>query len=215
MSEQILNNQVSLIGKIKSNFTFSHEVYKEGFYMVDLEVQRKSDSVDTIPVLVSERLVNTDEDFIDSVVKISGQFRSYNKHEGNKNKLILYVFAREFEFVDAEEVNMNKNYVYLEGYLCKSPIYRKTPLGREIADLFIAVNRPYGKADYLPCICWGRNAKFASSFTVGTQCAVWGRIQSREYMKRIDEDQLEKRVCYEISINKLEYIDPNSESEEE
>lgn len=141
---------------------------------------------------------------------VQGQFRSYNRHDERKNKLILSVFAREVDFVELDEENMpesNKtNSIYLDGYICKEPIYRKTPLGREIADLLLAVNRPYGKSDYIPCISWGRNARFAGNFKVGDRVAVWGRIQSREYMKRIDEENVEKRIAYEVSVSKLETV---------
>ena len=168
-----------------SPFTFSHEVFGEGFYMADIAVRRLSDSEDLIPVMVSERLVDVTEDLTGTTVRVAGQFRSYNRHEEKKNKLVLSVFAREWEFIDEEVENAKTNQIFLDGFICKPPVYRKTPLGREIADLLIAVNRPYGKSDYIPCICWGRNARFASNFTVGSRCAIWGRIQSREYMKKI------------------------------
>ena len=151
------------------------------------------------------------ESFSSYGVPVVGQFRSYNRHEEKKNRLILSVFAREVEFVDEIEEGAKSNQIYLDGFICKEPIYRKTPLGREIADLLIAVNRPYGKSDYIPCICWGRNARFANSFEVGTRCAIWGRIQSREYMKKISEDQSEKRIAYEVSVNKLDLVDEEAE----
>ena len=135
---------------------------------------------------------------------VNGQFRSYNRHEEKKNKLVLSVFAREIEFIDEIDENAKSNQIFLDGFICKEPIYRKTPLGREIADILLAVNRPYGKSDYIPCISWGRNARFASSFQVGDRCMVWGRIQSREYMKKISEEEQEKRVAYEVSVSKLE-----------
>ncbi len=140
-------------------------------------------------------------------IMVNGQFRSYNRHEERKNKLVLSVFAREIEFVDEIGESTKSNQIYLDGYICKEPVYRKTPLGREIADLLLAVNRPYGKSDYIPCICWGRNARFASNFEVGARCAVWGRIQSREYMKKLSDEQLEKRVAYEVSVSKLELME--------
>jgi single-stranded DNA-binding protein len=150
-------------------------------------------------------------DYRGSLVVINGQFRSYNRHEEHKNKLVLSVFAREVEFVSEIGETIKTNQIFLDGYVCKEPIYRKTPLGREIADLLLAVNRPYGKSDYIPCICWGRNARYASNFQVGERCLVWGRIQSREYMKKIGEEELEKRVAYEVSVSKLEI--PAEESE--
>jgi len=148
-----------------------------------------------------------DEDYKGYKIAVTGQFRSYNRHEEKKNRLILSVFAREVEFINEIEESSKSNQIYLDGFICKEPIYRKTPLGREIADLLIAVNRPYGKSDYIPCICWGRNARFASNFTVGSRCAIWGRIQSREYMKKLSEEEAVKRVAYEVSVSKLELMD--------
>jgi single-stranded DNA-binding protein len=200
------NNQVSIVGEVISEFVYSHEVFGESFYMVELSVNRLSDSNDVIPVMVSERLVDVTEDFTGVTVHVAGQFRSYNRHEEKKNKLVLSVFAREWEFIDEEVENAKTNQIFLDGFICKPPVYRKTPLGREIADLLIAVNRPYGKSDYIPCICWGRNARFASGFEVGGRTQVWGRIQSREYMKKLDEIESEKRVAYEVSVSKLEYV---------
>lgn len=201
------NNQVTMIGEIVSEFEFSHEVYGEGFYLVDISVSRLSDSVDYIPLMVSERLVDVTQSYIGETISVSGQFRSYNRHEEKKNRLILSVFVRELEFVDEIEDDIKSNQIYLDGYICKEPIYRKTPLGREIADLLVAVNRSYGKSDYIPCICWGRNARYASSFDVGSHVEVYGRIQSREYIKKIGEEQTEKRVAYEVSVNKIEFLE--------
>ena len=198
------NNQVTIMGEIVSDFVFSHEVYGEGFYMVEVAVNRLSNYADYIPVMVSERLIDVTENYEGQYICVVGQFRSYNRHEEKKNKLVLSVFAREIEFIDQVDENTKSNQIFLDGFICKEPIYRKTPLGREIADLLLAVNRPYGKSDYIPCICWGRNARFASTFQVGDRCIVWGRIQSREYMKKISEEELEKRVAYEVSVSKLE-----------
>lgn len=195
------------MGEIVSDFAFSHEIFGEGFYMVDVRVERLSDSIDIIPLMVSERLLDVNGDYKGMYIAVNGQFRSYNRHEERKNKLVLSVFAREIDFVDEIGESTKSNQIYLDGYICKEPVYRKTPLGREIADLLLAVNRPYGKSDYIPCICWGRNARFASNFEVGARCAVWGRIQSREYMKKISDDQLEKRVAYEVSVSKLELVE--------
>ncbi len=205
MTDKVIeNNQVTIMGEIVSGFSYSHEIYGEGFYMVDVKVQRLSDSFDVIPMMVSERLIDVSADYMGYHVEVSGQFRSYNRHEERKNRLVLSIFAREIVFVEEIEESAKTNQIFLDGYICKAPIYRKTPLGREIADLLLAVNRPYGKSDYIPCICWGRNARFASGFQVGERCNIWGRIQSREYMKKIDEDQAEKRVAYEVSVSKLE-----------
>lgn len=192
------------MGEIVSSFVFSHEIFGEGFYMVDVRVPRLSDSSDIIPLMVSERLIDVEEDYCGQNIMVQGQFRSYNRHEERRNRLVLSVFAREIEFVDETPESAQTNQIFLDGYICKEPIYRKTPLGREIADLLIAVNRPYGKSDYIPCICWGRNARFASNFTVGTRCEIWGRIQSREYIKKLSEEDAEKRVAYEVSVSKLE-----------
>lgn len=205
MADKIIeNNQVQIMGEIVSQFTFSHQVFGEGFYLVDVCVKRLSESEDIIPVMISERLVDVTQDYEGEYILVTGQFRSYNRHEEKKNRLVLSVFAREITFVEEEDDSVKSNQIYLDGYICKPPVYRKTPLGREIADLLIAVNRPYGKSDYIPCICWGRNARFASTFQVGDRCMIWGRIQSREYMKKITEEELEKRVAYEVSVSKLE-----------
>lgn len=202
-NKTIENNQVVLTGRIVSQFAFSHEVFGEGFYLVDLEVQRLSNQIDVIPVMVSDRLVDVTSDATDQVWEIEGQFRSYNKHEEGKNRLVLSVFAREVNILSDFEGN-DTNSITLFGYICKPPVYRKTPLGREIADILLAVNRPYGKSDYIPCICWGRNARFASDLSVGTGLDVQGRIQSREYLKKISEDETEKRVAYEVSVSKID-----------
>jgi len=207
MDKTIDNNQASLSGKIVSPFRFSHEVFGEGFYLFDLSVGRLSDSCDTIPVMASERLLDIHEDQIGKFAEINGQFRSYNYHSENRNRLLLSVFAREITLTDTESDTSKPNSIFLDGYVCKKPIYRKTPLGREIADLLLAVNRPYGKSDYIPCICWGRNARFADSFTVGGHVQLWGRIQSREYQKKLSETEIEKRIAYEVSVSKLDYLE--------
>ena len=201
------NNQVSIVGEIISDFTFSHEVYGEGFYMVEVAVSRLSNYDDYIPLMVSERLVDTSTSCIVQKVYVTGQFRSYNRHEESRNRLVLSVFVREIEFVEGDEEDLKSNQIFLDGYICKEPIYRKTPLGREIADLLIAVNRSYGKSDYIPCICWGRNARFASGFEVGGHVQIWGRIQSREYVKKLSEEEIEKRTAYEVSVSKIDFLD--------
>ena len=208
MSEKVIeNNKVVGIGEVISDFTFSHEVFGEGFYLTEILVNRLSDQVDVIPLMVSERLMDINADYKGLTVKVNGQFRSYNRHEGMRNRLVLSVFVREVEFVEEFTDYTKTNQIFLDGYICKDPIYRKTPLGREIADLLVAVNRPYGKSDYIPCIAWGRNARYASSFDVGGRVKIWGRVQSREYVKKIDEVDSEKRVAYEVSVSKLEYVE--------
>ena len=204
----IENNRVSIVGEVVSDFRYSHQVYGEGFFMVDVAVNRLSDLTDIVPLMVSERLVDVTQNCIGRLIEISGQFRSYNRHEENRNKLILSVFVREWLFVDENPEVGRTNQIYLDGFICKAPIYRKTPLGREIADLLVAVNRPYGKSDYIPCIAWGRNARFASTFEVGGKIQRWGRVQSRDYVKKISEDRVEKHVAYEVSVSKLEIHSP-------
>ena len=205
MTDKIIeNNQVEIMGKIASRFTFSHQVFGEGFYMVDVLVKRLSDSEDRIPVMISERLVDVNEDYEGEYIHVMGQFRSYNRHEGTKNRLVLSVFVREVRFMEEFTDYTKTNQIFLDGYICKEPVYRKTPLGREIADLLVAVNRPYGKSDYIPCIAWGRNARYASGFEVGARVRIWGRVQSREYTKKVSETECEKRVAYEVSVSKLE-----------
>ena len=207
MSDKIIeNNQVTIIGEVASEFTFSHEVFGEGFYMVYVLVKRLSNSDDRIPLMISERLIDVHQDYTGEYIMATGQFRSYNQHEEKKNRLVLSVFVREVSFVEEELDGAKTNTILLDGYICKRPIYRKTPLGREIADLLLAVNRPYGKSDYIPCICWGRNARFASGFEVGEHVQVLGRIQSREYVKKLTETETEKRTAYEVSVSKLECV---------
>ena len=201
------NNQVTMMGEIVSAFQFSHEVFGEGFYMVELAVSRLSNYSDYIPLMVSERLIDTEQDYTGQFIRISGQFRSYNRHEEKKNRLVLSVFVRELEFLDEIDENEKTNQIFLDGYICKEPIYRKTPLGREIADVLLAVNRSYGKSDYIPCICWGRNARLASGFTVGCHIQIVGRVQSREYVKRISEEEVEHRVAYEVSVSKVDLLE--------
>ena len=208
MADKIIeNNQVSIIGKVASSFAFSHQVFGEGFYLVDVLVKRLSDSEDRIPLMVSERLVDVSQDYEGEYIMVQGQFRSYNRHEEKKNRLVLSVFVRELSFVEEADDSIKTNQIFLDGYICKPPVYRKTPLGREIADLLLAVNRPYGKSDYIPCICWGRNARYASAFEVGGHVLLWGRIQSREYITKLGENETEKRTAYEVSVSKLEYAD--------
>ena len=208
MSEKGMeNNKVSVIGTIVSDFTFSHAGFGEGFYLLDLSVSRLSEQADVIPLMISERLIDVTRDYRGCTIEAIGQFRSYNRHEGSKNRLVLSVFVREVRFMEEFTDYTKTNQIFLDGYICKPPVYRKTPLGREIADLLIAVNRPYGKSDYIPCICWGRNARYASAFSVGGHVLIWGRIQSREYMKRISDTETEKRTAYEVSVSKLEYLE--------
>lgn len=198
-----MTNQAIVAGEVISDFQFSHEIFGEGFYKLRIKVKRLSDAFDEIPLLVSDRLVDVKQNCIGKKLEAKGQFRSYNKHENEKNHLILSLFVRELEWIDSYE-NHKPNYIMLDGYICKEPIYRMTPLGREICDILLAVNRAYGKSDYIPCICWGRNARFAGNLEIGAHIQVLGRIQSRKYQKKIGENEVISRTAYEISVNKLE-----------
>ena len=198
------NNVVNISGEIVSDFLYDHESYGEGFYTTHIAVERLSGAVDRIPIMVSERLLDMNQNYVGQKVSVSGQFRSFNKGENEKRLLVLNVFVQEFGVVSDAT---NDNRIFLDGYLCKDPIYRKTPLGREIADLLIAANRSYGKSDYIPCVCWGRNARFAGSIEVGTRIKVSGRIQSRDYVKRDADGSKEERTAYEVSISKLEVVE--------
>lgn len=209
MSREQENNKVTLSGEIVSNFEFSHECYGEGFYTAMLASERLSGQKDIIPIMVSERIVDVKADWEGRFVEVSGQFRSYNKHDGARNHLELSVFAREFEDVTEErDFGLeDENIISLDGCICKEPKYRKTPPGREIADILLAVNRKYGKSDYIPCIAWGRNAVYASILEVGTRLKIEGRIQSREYQKRISDDETVTKIAYEVSVSRMEVIE--------
>ena len=210
LDKVIENNRVCIIGEIVSEFTFSHEVFGEGFYIANVSVNRLSDMVDVIPLMISERLIDVTKDYRGMKIEVAGQFRSYNRHEGTKNKLVLSIFVRELRFIEEDEMpeeQYKSNQIFLDGFVCKPPIYRKTPLGREIADVLVAVNRPYGKSDYIPCIAWGRNARFAGGLEVGSHLQVSGRVQSREYTKKIGEDEVERRVAYEVSVSKIDLVE--------
>lgn len=201
----ISNNVVTIVGIVKDKPTFSHEMFGEDFYNVDLIVPRLSDVSDELPVTISERLMVDICIEKDTQIIVEGQLRSYNKFIDGSNKLILTIFARNITLTD-EEIK-NPNQIFLDGYICKRPIYRTTPFGREITDMLIAVNRPYNKSDYIPSIAWGRNARYSEKLQVGDRIRVWGRIQSREYQKRISEEEIITRTAYEVSISKMEIVD--------
>ena len=216
------NNYLVLIGEIISDKTFSHEIYGESFYLFNLEVPRLSGNADIIPITISERLIANFDLSIGKKVVVEGQFRSYNSYENERNRLVLTVFAKDIiEYKEQEEEAKEKtsNEVVLNGYICKKPIYRQTPFGREIADILLAVNRAYNKSDYIPCIAWGRNARFCENMEVGTEVKIVGRVQSRIYEKKFEDGRVEQRVAYEVSIgsleviNKKEYEEENSEAE--
>lgn len=194
------NNKVFISGEIVSEAEFSHEVYGEGFYEMNVLVKRLSGQGDVLPVTVSERLIQDKNLKVGVNINAIGQFRSYNKLVDGKSKLMLTVFVRELPQMITVK---NPNNIVLTGYICKPPVYRTTPFNREIADILIAVNRSYNKSDYIPCIAWGRNARFAQNLAVGDKIAIAGRIQSREYQKRISENDVKIMTAYEVSISKL------------
>ena len=205
-TERIIeNNQVHLRGKMVTGFSFSHELLGEGFYTAQVTVDRLSEVTDTIPIMVSERLIDVTQDYIGKYVEIRGQFRSYNQYNEEHNRLILHVFATKMEILEEEDYPINK--IYLDGYICKPTVYRKTPLGREISDVLLAVNRSYHKSDYIPCICWGRNARYASSLEVSSHLQMEGRIQRREYSKRISETETESRTAYDFSVGSMKLLE--------
>lgn len=221
------NNQAIIVGTIEDEFVFNHVIYGEAFYTCTVRVPRLSGTSDDIRIMVSERLFAKDEYSIGDMVEIKGQFRSYNSFEDGRNKLLLTVFAKDIAHFTEEE-SKNPNSIYINGFICKEPIYRRTPFGREITDLLVAVNRSYNKSDYIPIIAWGRNARFAKTLNVGDNIKVWGRIQSRKYQKRVfddlkDSESIENpensekvvtKTAYEVSINRMELVTEDSESSE-
>ena len=203
------DNEARIVGCVASTLCFSHEVQTEVFYRFTVSCERLSENKDTIIVTISERLLEDIELSIGSNVEIIGQFRSYNNYSGQGNKLILTLFAKHLRLIEEDE--MCENEIFLNGYICKPVIYRVTPFGREIADILIAVNRAYNKSDYIPCIAWGRNAKYVSTLEVGTNVKIYGRMQSREYQKRISEEETVTKTAYEVSISKLETVRSETE----
>ena len=224
------NNYLTLVGKVTGEKEFSHEIYGEKFYRFSLSIARLSGNADIIPITISERLI-TDETLTEGKkLLIKGQFRSYNSFENERNKLILTVFAKDVQElpeneeqeveVEGEDGEIAKkeemtNEVVLIGFVCKKPIYRQTPFGREIADLLLAVNIAYNKSDYIPTIAWGRNARFCQNMEVGTEVKIIGRVQSRKYEKKFEDGTSETRVAYEVSISSMEIIDKKDETAEE
>ena len=211
------NNHLILRGEIVSQKSYSHEIYGEKFYIVNLEVKRLSSTSDIIPITISERLIMNFDLEIGKKVEVEGQFRSYNNNENERNRLILTVFAKEIRNLENEEENEENsnltNEVILVGYICKKPIYRQTPFGREIADILLAVNRAYNKSDYIPCIAWGRNARFCQNLEVGTEVKIVGRVQSRSYEKKYEDGRVENKVAYEVSIASMEIVNNETDTE--
>jgi len=206
----IETNMVKIVGKVVSDKEFSHEMYGEKFFVFGLEVPRLSSSVDILPITISERLLFNIDFHLEQCVIIEGQLRSYNRYIDTNNKLVLTIFAREIYTPSDEELQeilRKPNEIYLDGYICKKPVYRTTPFGREITDILLAVNRPYNKSDYIPCIAWGRNARFCENLLVGDHIKIWGRIQSREYQKRLPTGDVEAKIAFEVSLSKLEFME--------
>ena len=210
------NNIVTLLGTINQDLKFSHEMHGEKFFEFIMEVPRLSNSVDNLVVTISERLMDLSLLTVGKKIKVLGQLRSYN-NESNKsgNKLKLTIFSKEVLLLeeDDEEYSKSKNEILLNGFLCKSPIFRETPMGREITDIILAVNRSYKKSDYIPILCWGRNARYSKDLKVGDNIKVWGRVQSRSYDKKISDTETETRIAYEVSISKIEKIEKSNESD--
>lgn len=217
------NNHIVLVGKVTSEKKFSHEIYGEKFYIFDLSVPRLSGNADIIPITISERLMVNGELPINTKLTVEGQFRSYNSYGEGRNRLILTVFAKNIELLKDQESEVEakkdfvSNEVALVGYICKKPVYRQTPFGREIADLLLAVNRAYNKSDYIPCIAWGRTARFCENMEIGTEVKIIGRVQSRQYEKKHEDGTVENKIAYEVSVGSLEVVnkDDNENTENE
>jgi len=206
MENYICNNQAELVGVVEDEPVLNHELYGEKFYVFTLKIPRLSGTGDMIKVMVSDRLLTDFSIEVGREIAVDGQFRSYNSYEAGENRLILTVFARDIRPAE-DDVRKNPNALYLCGYVCKEPVYRTTPFGREITDILLAVNRTYNKSDYIPVIAWGRNARYCRGFSVGDHIRIWGRIQSREYQKRISEEESITKTAYEVSISKLEMVE--------
>ena len=207
------NNFAVLKGEILNLPKLNHSLMEEKFYIFPIKVERLSGSCDIINVTLSEKLLKIITLNIGDTVEISGQFRSYNNYSGIGSKLILTLFAHDIIHIEPELLKENPNYIYLNGYICKPTVYRTTPFGREITDIILAVNRSYGKSDYIPCIAWGRNAKYSSFLNVGDNVEIYGRIQSREYQKKMSDDEIVTKTAYEVSVSKIDIADEKGESE--
>jgi single-stranded DNA-binding protein len=208
------------VGKVTSEKRFSHEIYGEKFYIFDLSVPRLSGNADIIPITISERLMVNGDLPINTKITVEGQFRSYNSYGEGRNKLVLTVFAKNVTLLEDQESEVEarkdfiSNEVTLIGYICKKPVYRQTPFGREIADILLAVNRAYSKSDYIPCIAWGRTARFCENMEVGTEVKIVGRVQSRQYEKKHEDGTIENKVAYEVSVGSLEVIEKKDSTAE-
>lgn len=208
------DNNITVFGLVAEEPAFNHEANGEDFYKTFITVRRTSGAFDTLPVVISDRIIDMKEIKVGDCVMITGQVRSHNLHIGEKSKLELFIFTEIIEVYENEVEPPFDNDVVLRGFICKEPIYRVTPLGREITDVLIAVNRAYGKSDYIPCIVWGRTAKFVGHLPVGTHIEMTGRFQSRPYAKKISEDEIENRVAYEVSVGRVEIIEEKENADE-
>lgn len=193
------NNKVFIQGEVDSVPEYDHSVKDEEFYSFNLKVSRLSGQCDIIPVTIAKKMCIMAGLNVGMEISISGQFRSFNKLDGEKSRLILRVFAKE---IGEYKEDLDNNIIELSGYICKPVIYRVTPLNREICDVLLAVNRSNNKSDYIPCIAWGTNAQIVSGLDVPEKLKIVGRIQSREYNKSIGLEVVTKRA-YEVSIAKL------------
>ncbi|MCL2235380.1 MAG: single-stranded DNA-binding protein [Defluviitaleaceae bacterium] len=202
-----VSNRINLFGTIESSPVFSHDVFGEGFYSFELAVPRLSDTSDTLPITISERIMEGSRFDIGEHLCVTGQIRSYNNYiaEEQRNRLVLTVFAKDYEFGE-QMPSVNPNEVLLNGFICKPPVYRTTPFGREITDILLAVNRSYNKSDYIPCITWGRNARYASKLNVGDNIEIWGRMQSRIYQKKHDDGSVVEKTAFEVSVSRIEIV---------
>lgn len=208
------NNKATIFGEVSSGFNYSHETAGENFYMVDVRVKRLSGIFDIIPIMISERLINPNADLRGFFIEVKGQFRSFNKHVNDKHSLLLFLFANEVFLANEKGTNGYENRIYLLGYICKPVVYRTTPLGRNIADILVATNRQYNKSDYIPCIVWGRNARYINQFSAGAKVCINGRIQSREYPKKFEDGREETRVAYEVSASRIDVLESEEDEDE-
>ena len=205
MENYIANNRAEVMGVVADELVFSHEIYGEKFYTFTLKIPRLSGISDDVKVMVSDRLLSDMELLVGDTVEVEGQFRSYNSYENGDNRLVLTVFAKDLRKAEDITEDKNPNSLYLNGFLCKPPVYRTTPFGREITDLLVAVNRSYNKSDYIPVIAWGRNARFCKNINVGDNIRIWGRIQSRVYQKHLSEEEVVEKTAYEVSVSRMEF----------
>lgn len=204
------SNRAFLVGEIGSPFFYDHEIQGEKFYRFEVLSKRSSGTTDRVPVVISGKLLDTSNDYTGERVSISGQFRTHNEIIDGERKVKMFLFPNSIDFGNGKDANI----VFFDGYICKNPIYRKTPKGRYITDLIVAVNRKYGKSDYIHCVCWGRDAAYVSRKEVGTHIQLIGRIQSREYLKKLDDGTQETRTTYEVSVNGIGVVEKEENEDE-